>query len=43
MPLYFNQVSASESSVNITLKTIYAPIELASLRELAEEKRVSEY
>ena len=42
MPLYFNQVSVSENLVNIMLKTIYTPIELASLKKLTG-KKVSDY
>ena len=40
MPLYFNQVSVSENLVNITLKTIYTPIELASLKKLTGKKEL---
>ena len=40
MPLYFNQVSVSENLVNIMLKTIYTPIELASLKKLTRKKEL---
>ena len=40
MPLYFNQVSVSENLVNIMLKTIYTPIELASLKKLTGRKEL---
>lgn len=40
MPLYFNQVSVSENLVNIMLKTIYTPIELASLKKLTGKKEL---
>ena len=38
--LYFNQVSVSENLVNIMLKTIYTPIELASLKKLTGKKEL---
>ena len=40
MPLHFNQVSVSENLVNIMLKTIYTPIELASLKKLTRKKEL---